>query len=189
MRLVVNPFKKVPFRWYLTLFVALLVQIHAFSPVTKNYRGTRSWLTTLKATDDKEPNKEVDPLTKATWYAVEAFGKIFKQEKQATSDTTRPIEFDLSCAPSSLQEAFKRIELDNKRSYFLSGEVDKMAYAEDCIFADPFVSFKGRDRFVENLANLGSFITGYDAKMIKYDVSEETTEVNSKVSFLNSRAK
>lgn len=62
----------------------------------------------------------------------------------------------------------KRIQLDNDRSYFLSGQVDNEIYQDDCLFADPFVSFRGRDRFVDNLQNLGSFITKYDAKVIKY---------------------
>ena len=33
--------------------------------------------------------------------------------------------------------------------------MDSALYADDCEFADPFVSFKGRARFEENLANLG----------------------------------
>ena len=28
-------------------------------------------------------------------------------------------------------------------------------YAEECEFADPFTSFNGRDRFVQNLKHLG----------------------------------
>jgi hypothetical protein len=71
--------------------------------------------------------------------------------------------------------------LDNDRSYFLSGEVDRLIYDEDCVFADPFVAFNGRDRFIDNLANLGSFITNYDAKMLKYDVEKDGQEIVTKV--------
>lgn len=42
-----------------------------------------------------------------------------------------------------------------------------------CEFADPFVSFRGRDRFVENLQNLGSFITEYSARPLDYNVVED----------------
>ncbi len=53
------------------------------------------------------------------------------------------------------------------------------------IFAQKSI-FIGRERFVENLSNLGSFITNYDAKMIKYEVIEEqgikpTAEVKTKI--------
>ena len=46
------------------------------------------------------------------------------------------------------------------RDYFVSGQVDAALYAEDCVFADPFASFAGRQRFIDNLQNLGAFITG-----------------------------
>jgi hypothetical protein len=57
----------------------------------------------------------------------------------------------------------ERIQLDNDRSYFLSGEVDKLIYDEQCVFAD-------RDRIVEKLANLGSVITKclIPTKMVYY---------------------
>ncbi len=32
------------------------------------------------------------------------------------------------------------------------------AYAEDCYFADPFAGFKGTDRFVKNVRNLGGML-------------------------------
>lgn len=57
-------------------------------------------------------------------------------------------------------------------AYFLSGLIDELAYAEDCTFSDPFVSFQGRDRFVTNLQNLGSFITKYSVKPLSYDVKD-----------------
>ena len=39
----------------------------------------------------------------------------------------------------------------------------------------------GRDRFVENLSNLGSFITNYDARLISYEIKEEGTQVKTKL--------
>jgi hypothetical protein len=127
---------------------------------------------------DSNPDDDIDmnPLTKASWYAVELFGKAFAA---APPKATSP---SLEQPPKSLKETIERIQLDNDRSYFLSGEVDKLIYDEQqCVFADPFVSFAGRDRFVENLANLGSFITKYSAKMLDYQVSSDETVVNTKV--------
>ena len=54
--------------------------------------------------------------------------------------------------------------------------MDKLIYDEDCVFADPFVSFRGRDRFVDNLQNLGSFITKYSANMLDYTQDENTVK-------------
>ena len=127
-----------------------------------------------------------NPFELASWYAVEAFGKAFgsKRSVDNVNDDQEVTEsIDLTKPPSSLEETLKRIKLDNDRSYFLSGEVDSLIYDEACIFADPFVAFSGRDRFIENLSNLGSFITNYDAKMIKYDVEGDGREIVTKVSF------
>ena len=75
----------------------------------------------------------------------------------------------VSSKPNKIfDETIQRINDDNDRYYFLSGEIDSLIYDVDCIFADPFVSFSGRDRFVQNLQNLGSFITKYDARVLKY---------------------
>lgn len=43
-------------------------------------------------------------------------------------------------------------------SYFVSGKGDMAAYAPDCVFADPFVSFSGVGRFKQNVGNLGALM-------------------------------
>jgi len=157
--------------------------------LNKKGRETGRTIVSLRAKEkDDDTLKVKNPLVKASWFAVEAFGKMFGSNEQANENSnkvisagTAEIKVDLSRPPLSLDEALKRIELDNERNYFLSGEVDVEAYAEDCTFADPFVSFDGRQRFVDNLANLGSFITKYDAKFLGYNVNEAGTQVDTKV--------
>jgi len=117
--------------------------------------GTKS-----DAEGDDQDDDAMNIVTKASWYGVELFGKVFGN-KQKTSNT------DLTQPPQSLPETYQRIQDDNDRNYFLSGQVDTEIYDVDCIFSDPFVSFAGRDRFVDNLQNLGSFITNYTARTIK----------------------
>jgi len=120
--------------------------------------------------DDSAGTKEdMNILTKSSWYAVELFGNVFgKNDQSEDSSETTVLQSSSSSAPISLDETIKRINDDNDRDYFLSGEVDSYIYDVDCVFADPFVSFSGRDRFVQNLQNLGSFITKYDARVLKY---------------------
>jgi hypothetical protein len=101
---------------------------------------------------------------------VEAFGNLFGNKNKLAAQSLEPttIIIDTTRAPRSLSETLQRIQADNARQYFLSGTIDELIYDQDCVFADPFVSFTGRDRFVKNLANLGSFITEYSAKPIEY---------------------
>jgi hypothetical protein len=131
-----------------------------------------------KSNNNNDNNNNIDALTQTSWYAVEWFGKLFGR---SSSSTTTNSMTTFSGPPSSIQETLQRIQLDNDRAYFLSGEVDQELYAPNCVFSDPFVSFEGRDRFVTNLANLGSFITKYDAKVLKYDQPDAVT-IETKVS-------
>ena len=127
------------------------------------------------AAGKKDDTGDSDAVTKASWYAVEAFGKVFGsplRKGTPSASTDRP--------PNSLKETQQRIQQDNEREYFLSGEIDELIYDTDCTFADPFVSFQGRDRFVDNLARLGSFITKYSAKPLSYQVDEDSSAVTTK---------
>ena len=49
----------------------------------------------------------------------------------------------------------ERLRADYDRNYFLTGDIDVPLYTEDCEFADPFTSFRGRQRFVQNLKPFG----------------------------------
>lgn len=141
-------------------------------------------LVLLKAKADEDEAQTTDPVTKGAWYAVETFGKLFGNKGSASSSKQEEEEegeapgasYSMDNPPQSMQETMERIKADNDREYFLSGTIDKLIYDENCEFADPFVSFKGRDRFIENLENLGSFITEYSAKPLSYTQQENAVE-------------
>jgi hypothetical protein len=139
--------------------------------------AVRLWNSPNSDDDDDGKKESLNPIAKASWYAVEVFGKVFGD----STTTTDVAVVSTSGAPRSLEETTQRIQLDNDRSYFLSGQVDEEIYDVNCIFSDPFVSFEGRDRFVDNLANLGSFITNYSAKVLDNRQVDETT-VQTRVS-------
>lgn len=126
-----------------------------------------------QAEDGDDSQTTTDPVTRASWYAVEVFGKVFGNkgsESTTAEDGAAPAGgYSTEDPPQSVRETMARIKEDNEREYFLSGKIDKLIYDEQCEFSDPFVSFKGRDRFVENLENLGSFITEYSAKPLSYE--------------------
>ena len=131
---------------------------------------------------DKLENKNV--IAQTSWYAAEVFGKLLGSANNSNNNTnisSKTTSIDLTKAPSSIKETLERIKLDNDRYYFLSGKVDSLSYDPKCYFADPFVGFKGTDRFVDNLQNLGSFITKYDVKLLNYHVSENQLEVKTRL--------
>ena len=138
-------------------------------------------ITNEENTKEKMDGEEMDLLTKSSWYAVEWFGKAFGSNNDKNKDVGgTSAGIDTTQPPKSVTETLKRIQLDNDNAYFLNGQMDTLIYDENCVFADPFVSFEGRDRFVDNLSNLGSFITKYDCKVLKQnnkdsDENKDTT--------------
>ena len=148
---------------------AMAFQNHPLTNQYRHFHGRKDRIIQCGGSNkDSEGTKEdMNILTKSSWYAVELFGNVFGKKGQS-EETEETAGYELSSAPKSLDETLQRINDDNDRYYFLSGEIDSLIYDEDCIFADPFVSFAGRDRFVQNLENLGSFITKYDAKVLDY---------------------
>ncbi len=52
----------------------------------------------------------------------------------------------------------------------MSGQGDMAAYADDCLFADPFAGFRGVDRFKRNVGNLGGLLEDINLDLIDWKV-------------------
>ena len=126
----------------------------------------------------EEPGTDLNPATKAAWFATEAFGQaaalVRGKSAPAADATTGKLQ-----APRSLDESVKRLVADyegsaeDPRPYFLTGRMDVELYDPDCYFADPFVGFSGRDRFVTNLENLaGGFITESSTRTLSSELTK-----------------
>ena len=121
----------------------------------------------VRCSENEKP--DVDGGTKAVWFATELFGKVAAAVKGPPPPPT-----PVTPPPRDLDDAIARLASDyegtpaDPRPYFLTGEMDVGLYDEDCEFADPFVSFNGRQRFVDNLQNLaGGFITESSTKTLE----------------------
>lgn len=55
-------------------------------------------------------------------------------------------------------ETVAAVRADYDANYFISGKGSMDAYDADCRFADPFASFRGVDRFKQNVGNLGGLM-------------------------------
>lgn len=119
-------------------------------------------------------------LLKAVWYGAEQFGNIVGMAKGGpaptptpTTSTSTPTDTAASTSAStstptpaaapgqrrlSRAEAFAAIRADYDVTYFISGKGGMGAYAPDCVFADPFASFRGVERFKRNVGNLGALL-------------------------------
>lgn len=127
---------------------------------------------------DQARQQEPGPALKAVWYAAEQFGKLVgrggKQGEDAVASTSAPQQWDRATVVDSIRE-------DYARNYFVSGAGEMSAYAPDCIFADPFVSFKGVQRFKQNVGNLGGMMQ--DVKLNIDEFKEEGNEIRTRWRF------
>ncbi|KXZ49450.1 hypothetical protein GPECTOR_21g676 [Gonium pectorale] len=102
---------------------------------------------------------EVGTGLKAVWYGAETFGQLLSLTKGQQQPAQRAAEQPPGARRMSREDMLAAIRADYDQQYFVRGVGDMEAYAPDCVFADPFVSFSGTDRFKRNVANLGGLMS------------------------------
>ncbi|CAI5492892.1 unnamed protein product [Closterium sp. Naga37s-1] len=122
------------------------------------------------------PTAETSPLVRFAWYASEAFGKAVAAVRGGEAEGGRGKGATAEGEPAVVERdaAIKALREDYDKSYFVTGEMTMWLYEPECEFADPFVSFNGRDRFKQNVSNLGSFMEEVSLKILDWQESEGT---------------
>ncbi|CAI7893169.1 unnamed protein product [Closterium sp. NIES-54] len=122
------------------------------------------------------PTAETSPLVRFAWYASEAFGKAVATVRGGEAEGGKGKGATAEGEPAVVERdaAIKALREDYDKSYFVTGEMTMWLYEPDCEFADPFVSFNGRDRFKQNVSNLGSFMEEVSLKILDWQESEGT---------------
>ncbi|MED6187622.1 hypothetical protein PIB30_078137 [Stylosanthes scabra] len=101
---------------------------------------------------------ETPPILKVAVSAVAELLRLFSPSNQTSSlsqDTEEelPDEFPLS----SVDDALNIIRSDYDKAYFVTGNFTYSIYAENCIFEDPTIKFRGRELYARNLKLLVPF--------------------------------
>jgi len=124
----------------------------------------------------ESPTADTGAGLKAVWYGAETFGNLVGMSKQNKSggDKSSPDFGHNSKAFLSRDEAIGMLREDYDCNYFVSGKGDMSAYAPDCTFADPFVSFDGVKRFQNNVSNLGGLMEDINLTITDWEESEDS---------------
>jgi hypothetical protein len=126
---------------------------------------------TPKASNDEDASSSSsikttsNPALKAAWFASEQFGKAIGGGKSNSSATT--LEKQEENVMTTRAETIDLLAKDYEKNYFIGGESEMKAYSSSCVFADPFVSFTGLDRFKQNVGNLGTSLRDVECKVLK----------------------
>ena len=89
------------------------------------------------------------PVLRAVWYAAELGGQVLgrlakSDQEQRQIEGVGDEDISYRFCRSDLIQSIKN---DYERNYFISGQGDMQCYAPNCLFSDPFVSFRGTQRF------------------------------------------
>ena len=122
---------------------------------------------------EKQGSQDVTPMLRAVWSATEVLGNAAAALSGSGKNKKRGDEGSLPVrAKLTEEEALQSLRDEYERAYFLSGEIDMSLFEEDCLFSDPFAGFRGKERFKNNLENLGLFISKSQAKLLKLEVTQ-----------------
>ncbi|KAM3411360.1 hypothetical protein ACQJBY_003169 [Aegilops geniculata] len=115
------------------------------------------------------------PVVRAAVSAVTELLRAFspKKPRQAVEAVDAELE-----SPRSVEEVVAILEADYRRAYFLTGNFTLGIYAEDCLFEDPTIKFRGRSRYSQNLDLLVPFFDSPSLQLenIDKDVFEAPVE-------------
>lgn len=88
-----------------------------------------------------------------------------------------------TAGPSSRAELIESIRADYAQNYFVTGTGEMAGYDPQCVFADPFVSFTGLQRFKANVSNLGGLMRDIKLDVFEFTESEAGDQVTTRWRF------
>ncbi|XP_044976395.1 uncharacterized protein LOC123443893 isoform X3 [Hordeum vulgare subsp. vulgare] len=94
------------------------------------------------------------PVVRAAVSAVTELLRAFSPKKPSPAVEAVDAESE---SPRSVDDVVAVLEADYRRAYFLTGNFTLGIYAEDCLFEDPTIKFRGRSRYSQNLDLLVPF--------------------------------
>ncbi|XP_024363584.1 uncharacterized protein [Physcomitrium patens] len=126
--------------------------------------------------DAREQEQQEEPLLlRIGVFLVTEILRLFSNFGSSES-ATAIVEVEQS--PVENQTVLEVLREDYERAYFLTGDFTPTLYADDCLFADPTIQFRGRDRYQRNLKLLVPFFE--EPKLILFDIQEEGELQDSK---------
>lgn len=140
------------------------------SRIARNPRGVGVGVGVVVRAANEEKDASVG--LKAAWYGAEALGNVVGKARGDDDDDEDEtaegvvVVVDRASAIASIRE-------DYSQEYFVTGKGKMLSYAKDCEFSDPFVSFKGLERFKQNVGNLGGMMRDVDLKITSFEETEE----------------
>nr|XP_010934893.3 uncharacterized protein LOC105054928 [Elaeis guineensis]XP_010934902.3 uncharacterized protein LOC105054928 [Elaeis guineensis] len=105
------------------------------------------------------------PLLKMAVGGVTELLRLFSSDKRRDESRIGP---EVSLA-RSVDDVVQILKSDYDRAYFLTGNFNSDIYAEDCLFEDPTIKFRGKVQYSQNLDLLVPFFDRPSLKLEKIE--------------------
>ncbi|CAL9134233.1 unnamed protein product, partial [Musa textilis] len=122
---------------------------------------------TFRCSTSRRDGRRAAPLLQLAVGGVTEILRLLSPKKQR--DETKAAEQAPSLA-RSVDDVVRILRADYDRAYFLTGEFTSDIYADDCLFEDPTINFRGMDRYSQNLDLLVPF---FDRPFLKLENIEK----------------
>ncbi|XP_039140922.1 uncharacterized protein LOC120278083 isoform X1 [Dioscorea cayenensis subsp. rotundata] len=100
-----------------------------------------------------EPEPSTPPILKLAVGGATELLRFFSSKKRRENQSIGGVS-----PARSVDDVLRILRSDFDRAYFLTGNFTSDAYAEDCLFEDPTIKFRGKERYSENLNLLAAFL-------------------------------
>ncbi|KAJ3705420.1 hypothetical protein LUZ61_009125 [Rhynchospora tenuis] len=121
-------------------------------------------------------DRDASPVIKLAVEGVTELLRLFSSKNPRESNARNREKMP---AISCVEDVLEVIQDDYQRAYFLTGKFTPDIYAEDCLFEDPTIKFRGRERYGQNLDLLVPFFDNPSLELeeIQKDLCIETSSI------------
>ncbi|KAG4983493.1 hypothetical protein JHK87_028242 [Glycine soja] len=116
---------------------------------------------------NREKESETPQILKIAVSGVTELLRLFSPSSHQTSLEKQRDQIEFPA--SSVDDVLRIIKSDYDNAYFVTGNFSSSIYAENCIFEDPTIKFRGRELYARNLKLLVPFFDSASIILQKID--------------------
>ncbi|XP_047946066.1 uncharacterized protein LOC125192511 isoform X2 [Salvia hispanica] len=128
-------------------------QLHTLPPIERRVNGFRC---RSFAYNGKSKETQTPELLKVAVSSVTEILRLFIPAGRGRTDSVDD-EWNEQVSISNADDVLSVIRSDYEKAYFVTGLFTLAIYAEECIFEDPTIKFRGRELYARNLGLLLPF--------------------------------
>ncbi|KAL1561893.1 hypothetical protein AAHA92_04537 [Salvia divinorum] len=151
---------------------ALGRQLHILPPIERRVHGFRCYST---APNGKSKETQTPELLKVAVSGVTEILRLFIPAGRGRTDSVDDEQVSISNA----DDVLSMIRSDYEKAYFVTGLFTSAIYAEECIFEDPTIKFRGKELYARNLGLLLPFFESPSIQLeeLTKELDDETISV------------